>query len=356
MKKYAFILSALLAATTQAQTEVSQYVPGVTAEGITYFLPRTALHVTVKARRTVYTPGEYARYAERYLRLTNVGQTPSETWTLLSVDVTPYGVADTQQAYTIKLKQKTSAPLVTLAPDGRLLAVNASGATDNVQLSQPSVVKDAVKTLSASDYKTEEILSAGSEMKMAELTANEIYDIRENRSLLTKGQADFMPSDGEQLRLMLEKLDQQEEALLQLFKGTEVSETHTFTLTYIPTPTKTDDVLFRFSKHYGLVPSDDVSGEPYTITLKDLKTLPAEAVTTDQKNKKPVEDLRYIVPSRVLVKIAGAQRELFSASFPMAQYGRVEHLGGELFNKKIVTHVLLVPETGGIAKIESSEQ
>ena len=193
-------------------------------------------------------------------------------------------------------------------------------------------------------------------MKMAELTANEIYDIRENRSLLTKGQADFMPSDGEQLRLMLEKLDQQEEALLQLFKGTEASETHTFTLTYIPMPTKTDDVLFRFSKHYGLVPSDDVSGEPYTITLKDLKTLPAEAVTTDQKNKKPVEDLRYIVPSRVLVKIAGAQRELFSASFPMAQYGRVEHLGGELFNKKTTTHVLLVPETGGIAKIESSEQ
>lgn len=55
-------------------------------------------------------------------------------------------------------------------------------------------------------------------MKMAELAANEIYDIRENRSLLAKGQADFMPKDGTQLKMMMEQLDKQEAGLLMLLK------------------------------------------------------------------------------------------------------------------------------------------
>ena len=97
------------------------------------------------------------------------------------------------------------------------------------------VIKSDKKTLNGADFKTEEILSAGSTPKMAELTANEIYDIRENRALLTKGQADFMPKDGEQLRLMLANLDQQEEGLLQLFRGTDVKETHILAFDITPT-------------------------------------------------------------------------------------------------------------------------
>lgn len=37
----------------------------------------------------------------------------------------------------------------------------------------------------------------------------------------------------------------------------------------------------------------------------------------------------------------------------MAQFGRVERLGGELFNKKNTTHVQFSPVTGGISKIEA---
>ena len=62
----------------------------------------------------------------------------------------------------------------------------------------------------------EDILSAGSSAKMAELCALEIYDIRDSKSLLNKGQADFMPKDGEQLRIMLANLETQENALMQL--------------------------------------------------------------------------------------------------------------------------------------------
>jgi len=276
IKKAIALLLLLAPCAVDAQTEVTAYRPGVTDEGITYFLPKTALHFTVTATRTLYTPGEYAAYAERYLRLKDVTQTPYEVWQITSIDMTPYGVADTGQAYSIKLKAKTAAPLVSLAADGRLLAINVDQVDDEKTLSRRSVVRDAAKTLRPADYQTEEILSAGSVSKMAELTAGEIYDIRENRSLLTKGQADFMPKDGEQLRLMLAQLDVQEEALLQLFKGTATQETHTFVIDEIPAGAVDKKILFRFSKHFGLVEADDYSGEPYTLTVRDLHSLTAE--------------------------------------------------------------------------------
>ena len=336
-----------------AQTEVAQYRPGVTENGITYFLPRTCLHITVTAERTVYVPGEFCGYANRFLRLKNVPQNRYEEWEIKGITVTPYGSADKKQAYTIKLKPKTSAPLVSLSADGRLLAINAA-ASEPAELSQPSVKKTKAETTNPANFKTEAILAAGSTSKMAELTANEIYDIRENRSLLTKGQADFMPKDGEQLRLMLKELDEQEQALLSLFSGTSSSETHVFTLDYVPAGEVEHHVLFRFSKHLGMVDADDLAGAPFYIDIKDLHTLPAVA-DLPAKPKKEIEDVRYVVPGRAAVSINGSAGEVYAAQIPMSQFGRIEHLGGDLFNKKFTTKVFLSPETGGILKIEGEE-
>lgn len=354
MKKYILLCLALAATMSgTAQTEVTTYKPGITEDGITYFLPKTGLHITLVATRTIHTPGEYCLYAERYLRLYNVPQAKYEDWEINGISVTPFGTADKQQAYSIKVKTKTSAPLVTLAPDGRLLGINVDNAQGDAKLSEPSVVKQQGKTLNPADYKTEEILAAGSTTKMAELTANEIYDIRENRSLLTKGQADFMPKDGEQLRIMLNQLDTQEEALLQLFKGTTTTETHTFTLDYVPGGATEKAILFRFSKHLGLVDNDDLAGTPYYISVTDLKSLPAEETGSAGKGKKPAEDVRYIVPGKGQIKIFDARHDIYDTTLPMAQFGRLEHLGGDLFNKKYTTRVFLSPETGGLTKIEA---
>ena len=343
----------LLALTATAQTEVAAYQPGVTADGITYFLPRTCLRVAVTARHTRHEPGEFCAYAERYLRLKDVPQTAYDTWTIEKVELVPYGEADKTEAYSIKFKTKTSAPLVGLAKDGRLLSVNTN-ATEEKALPTESVTPDAAKTLNASDYKTAEILAAGSVAKMAELTANEIYDIRENRGALAKGQADFMPKDGEQLRLMLSSLDTQEEALLQLFQGTQTSETCVLVKDFVPEGETDKALLFRFSKYLGMVDDDDLAGNPVYISLKDKHTLRAVA-EGDGKQKKEVEDLRYRVPGVAEVSVFTDTQTLATLSVPMAQFGRTEHLGGELFNKKYTTTLQLDPTTGGIKRITGEE-
>lgn len=356
MKKILFTAGLLVfSAHLTAQTSVTEYKPGLTESGITYFLPQTRLHVTITAQRTTYHPGEFCQYAERFLRINDVEKTERDEWELISVEVTPYGVADKTKAYTIQLKPKTSAPFVGLASDGRLLSINAD-IPKLKALSAPSVYKEKGTLLNPEEYKTEEIITAGSTLKMAELTANEIYDIRENRSLLSKGQADFMPKDGEQLKLMLKTLDTQEEALLQLFKGTSSRETHVFTLDLFPEQELQRHVLFRFSKHLGLVDRDNMAGEPVYITLKDLKSLPAEVVVEEKKGKKKeVLDVRYTLPGTAYVKIFTPERELLSLNLQLAQFGRVEHLGGELFNKKYTTHIIFSPETGGIVKLDAEQ-
>ncbi len=138
--------------------------------------------------------------------------------------------------------------------------------------------------LNPRDYMTQEILTASSISKQAELTAAEIYDIRESRSALAKGEADNMPKDGEQLKLMIDNLNTQERALLQLFKGTETTETRSFDFVYIPTEDK-EEVLFRFSKKLGAVNADNLAGEPIYISIKDKHTVPTPAVTDKKKER-----------------------------------------------------------------------
>ena len=355
MKQKILSIACLLASVIPctAQTEVTTYQPGITEDGITYFLPSTQIRVVVTATKTHFEPGEFCSYAERFLRLKNVTQTAYDQWHIESIKLYAFGTANKSQAYSIKMKQKTSAPLVSLSPDGRLLAINDKVTLTDDKLPTSSVTREESNKQNAENFKTEEILSAGSTEKMAELTANEIYDIRENRGLLTKGQADFMPKDGEQLKLMLANLDTQEDGLLQLFRGTSSKETHVLTFDITPTKDVEKQVLFNFSKYLGIVDNDDPAGTPVYFSVKDLKTLPAVSVNPNAKAKKENEDLRYIVPSRAEIKVFNDSQEFISQSFPMAQFGRVEHLGGELFNKKNTTSVQLDPTTGGIYKIKA---
>lgn len=359
MKRFILIAVSIMlgCVTTWAQTEITTYQPGITSDGITYFLPNTCVRVVVTTTKTHYTPGEFAEYAARYLKLNNVPLTAYDEWKIDDIQLYSYGIADNKKAYSIKFKQKTSAPLVSLANDGRLLAINAKVEDNSMQnIPTASVTPGKLNTLNGADFKTEEILSAGSKAKMAELTANEIYDIRENRGLLTKGQADFMPKDGEQLKLMLNNLNTQEEGLLQLFRGTTSTETHVFTFDVTPTGELAQQPLFNFSRYLGMVDADDPAGNTYYISVRNLKSLPQTTQPTDTKAKKEVEDLRYTIPGRAEVKISTASdASCASRTFSMAQFGRTEHLGGELFNKKFSTRIQLSPITGGIVKIEAEK-
>lgn len=135
---------------------------------------------------------------------------------------------------------------------------------------------------------TEEILIAGSTAKMAELVAKEIYNIRESKNSLTRGQADYMPKDGVALKLMLDNLDEQEQAMMQMFAGTTDRIEKSFTIRIKPEADMKEKVAFRFSKKLGMLDADNLSGEPYYISIINQETLPPMDPKGKEKRRRMV--------------------------------------------------------------------
>ena len=218
MKKNILMLSALfLSITAMAQTDVTTGVMRGKDYGVTYMLPKTEIEIVLQATKHTYTPGEFCRYADRYLRLNNVSAEPEEFWTLDKIETRIAGVPDKDNVYFVKMKDKTVAPLMELTEDGIVRSINIP--FSGKPAAKTPEAKATESSIDPRSFLTEEILMSNSSAKMAELVAKEIYSIRESKNALLRGEADNMPKDGAQLKLMLDNLNQQETAMTEMFSG-----------------------------------------------------------------------------------------------------------------------------------------
>lgn len=340
--------------TASAQTQLTAYQPGVNQNGAVYFLPKNAVRVDLLIEKTSYTPGDFCRYAQRYLRLNNVQEEASVDYRLINIEQTAAATPDSTKAFTVKFNNKTAAINVALSEDGLLQAINAQPTA----LPRPTTFKAAPKPQlpNPRQFMTEEIVAAGSTAKMAELTAQEIYDLRDNQKMLIKGQADFMPQDGAQMRLMLSKMEEQDQALTSLFAGITTRDTIQQTLYVCPDSTMTQPrLLFRFSKHLGLVDADDLAGVPYYILIENLSSLPPTNELEALKKKKVANGLYVNVPGKMRSTLYCGNEQLATDEFPAAQFGNVELLSGDLFNKHYGTRLWLSPLTGAVERLEAEQ-
>ena len=338
-----------LACHCAAQTEVTAGVMRGKEYGVTYLLPRTEIAIRVWATRQTYTPGEFCKYADRYLHLTDVSAESSSRWSIQRVETQVVGVPDKEQVYFVKLKDKSVAPLMELTTDGIVRSINLPFSGE-----KPAVAEATSETsqpeIDPRQFLTEEILMASSTAKRAELVAKEIYAIRESRNALLRGEADNMPQDGAQLKLMLDHLNQQEQAMTELFAGKVRQENRCFTLHITPKEME-NEVAFRFSQKLGVVPVDDLAGEPAYLTITDLKT-PTLPEATPKDEKKKVDGIAYNLPGRARILLTFQGKKLYEAEMPVTQFGTVEYLAPVLFNKNSTTKVLFDTSTGGLIKVD----
>ena len=200
MKKLIIAAGLLMTTSAYAQTEVLTGVTQGKDYGVVYSLPKTLIELEIKANKVNYTPGEFSKYADRYLRLTNVSANSEEYWELASVKVKSVGVPNSETTYFVKLKDKTGS--TAHGTDRGWHCENDQCSLQQQQCRQKTAPAPAVlqKKANPREFLTEEILMASSTAKMAELVAKEIYNIRESKNALLRGQADNMPSDGAQLK------------------------------------------------------------------------------------------------------------------------------------------------------------
>ena len=349
MKKIFFALLSLIAAPAVAQTDVSSFLPG-TAEGVTYYLPSTTIDVTIEALCITNKPGEFHRYADRYLRMSNVISSEEKFWEIESVDVQLAGKPDANKMFTVKLNNSLASN-VHLTDDGIIESINTAPDNKRVKREKKSY---GTKKPNAGQYMTEEILQASSTAKMAELVAKEIYTIRESKIAITRGQAENMPRDGVGMQLMLDELDKQEKALLQLFTG--VTDTVRVSRTVRFTPNAQSDttkaVMFRFSRKLGLVDNANLAGAPVYYDFRNLHSVYVPRPEETKKKQIKKEGVCYNVPGKAAFKIYTGGKVLYDDELPVAQLGTTEVLSKALFNKNATTKVQFDKATGGITSIE----
>ncbi len=296
-------------------------------EGTPYCLPKNGARFTVKVEKTQYTPGRFCQYSMRYMKL-NVSQQPSTTYRIIGIDIDPIVRPDTSRHFKLIIDKKRTISKVTCTPDGQLLAINADA----------SLVAPTVREFTPAPKPTP--------LNPA------IYDIRDSRNQLSRGEADFMPKDGTQLKLMLANLNRQETALRQLFEGVVTKDTTWTTIDCMPMK-EGSSVFFRFSTRRGLVDADDLSGEPYNLIVKNLNTAPAATPTpAGQKEDKADIGLRVSKPSRIKLTLQHNTDVVATYEMNATQFGTVESLSGELFGKKLSAAILLDPMTGSVKEIK----
>ena len=341
MRKIATLLLSFIAFATHAQQLV---------DGSTYYLPKTVVQFRIRVEKTNYKPGDLAIYSGKYLKMDDVETEPSTSCRIINIQVTSVGIPDTTQRHVAVMDKKHSIISLSRDDNGILLAVNAEGS--KAEQPQPFVPARKPAPLNPRDYMNADILAAGSKPKMAELIASEIYEIRDSRNQLTRGEADNMPKDGEQLRIMMANLDKQERALMQMFTGTTEKDTTETVLTFMPEKEVNRQLLFRFSKKLGLVDADDLSGRPFYISVEDLHYLPTLSLPDDGKKSKDASGICVNLPGKIRLSLFDGTQPLAKNELYAAQFGRTESLSGELFGKKMTTKIVLDPVTGNARKLE----
>lgn len=357
------ILATLFAVSiaTTAQTSVSTYTPGTTTEGAAYYLPKTAINVNITIEKSSYTPGELCQYADRYLRISGTSDKEDVQYRIKEATIETTGIPDESKLYHIKFAAHTVAPLIDLDDSGILLAIN----TKNPYAHTPETGNKTTTTqpLNPQAYMTEEMLMTGSKAKMAELVAKEIYNIRESRNLLLRGQSENMPKDGEGLQIILNNIKEQEEALMQLFTGTTVIEETTHTFQILPDSEAERLIFGRFSRKLGLLHQDDLGGAPLYIDIKSRNTVPAAPTEQEEDGKKKhiktksakstkQDGLVYNIPGKANIKVYTNTVTLADEVISLTQFGNKETLSSSLFSKRKDIKVILDPANGAIKKIE----
>ena len=346
-----------------AQTEVTQGVTFGKKFGVTYMLPQTEIMIDAIATQQRYEPGQFSQYAERYLRLSGVKQEAETTWTLDEMKVTTIGVPDPSNIYFVEMKDRTTAPLMELTADGIVRSINVPFTGDQ-KTAQPQVKQQEEEVLpDPRSFLTEEILVANSTAKMAELVAREIYSIRESKNALLRGEAENLPKDGAQLQIMLDNLNKQEKAMVQMFEGKVKNETKHFSIKVTP-ENMNHKVVFRFSKKLGFVDADDLAGEPVELTIVNKNLIQEPPVEAEGKTSKSIvsilnngsktaiEGVAYNVPGKADVKLTYQHKDLINTEMSLTQFGTREYLSAQLFNRNTVTKVLFDVNTGALLKID----
>lgn len=335
-----------------AQVEVQRY--NATSEsgyGIVYNLPETELELSAVVVEHEYTPGVHHRWASKYLGIMPESQ-PTRWHEITQVEVRTVGVPNTQAQYLVAFDRKSIAPFVQLASGNILYSIN--GQQPPQPTKQWGELPGSITPDRAMPALPREYTLATTSAQRALVAATYIYDLRENALSVVTGDAEQMPKDGEAMRLALEHLKREEARTLRLFLGDTTTRVRRHSWRIVPEGSDMNDrTLFRFSRHWGVLPSGDLSGDAVAFSLTALERAPEATDERDTKRRDKPEGIAYNLPGSAELKVWVGSRELLRERVKLTQLGTVQYLSKRMFNIKdgATTAIYFSPTTGELERI-----
>ncbi len=326
-------------------------------EGVTiYSLPSTALILTVDAEREVYTPGPYAKFAQKYLGIT-VPQEAKDSYQLLSIKLTPYLEADPSQRYIMNLAEVrnpqaatgllkfTSQGLVLLLDQEKgqgsywsfptlvdKLAINSKEATQNFTSTETTLYKNVKNSEGGYEkvaIQQSQVVEKSPEKKAQEV-ADLIFKLRQKRIDIITGDTDATFS-GEALGAAIKEINRLEEDFMSLFLGKTETASQSMVFTVIP---KADAprqlyIAFRFSPTLGILSPTTLTGRPIVLeltpespkTTNDKEEVSKKKTSEPDPKKNPL--IYYRVPSVCQLKVLDGEELLLQSRMPIYQLGEI---------------------------------
>lgn len=357
MKHYLLILAAACVGFNAAAQKTEKLTASKGNDyGLVYTLPKTAVDITVETETTVKARGEFANYARMRLGIDNAVTEPSTRVTVKSITIGTRGVPDSDNRWIAQFKPGSTVSIL-LDEGGIPLAINAD-AVDGAQPREllkavPMPVSPLDKPV-AQQVLTQEMIRSTSLSKKAELAAQRIYELREQRNELISGNVDNMPADGASLKVALDALAEQEEALTAMFAGTTLTGTQVSTFSFVPSSHEVaDSVVARISPVDGITDSDDLRGIPLTVSIRVISRGELPVNDKGEAKKFPKGGVAYNIPGAAEITVSFGGKVMGTKTVDLAQLGTTFGIDPDLFtHKKTPMQATFSPITGALLSLE----
>ncbi len=368
MKKIFFGLSILLLLFSAcAKKPISTVVPadeasGLSPKGLIYSLPKTSLKVKVEAQFTSFVPGPYARFAQKYLGLSGISASPSNSWAITHVSVTAHNHADLQTLFVVEPEEGFDISFLKVTNEGLVIPISSASysLSKHKYQAQPHVISESeFLDLSATPFIAAEqtthytrVLQDSSFVRVpvhksmvveksleekAKDAADFIFSLRKRRFELLSGDADFV-AEGKAAEAVLKEISRLESGYLTLFTGKSHTSVGTYWFDYSPDGQKKDAsaILFRFSESRGVLPLSDLSGSPVLVSIAAPEQWSGveifDRLNADEKGMPRFDAIYYRIPVPVSVRIHDSKSDFFSQTLSFFQFGPIIRMPSRYLN------------------------
>ena len=255
-----------------------------------YAMPQTTVVVDITVARESVVTGPYARFAQKYFGVI-APLADKETYTLRSAAVSRYDPVVTRDL--------NPGPIP--APHTEIYA--DTGSAEEF----PRVLPDRRSA------------SGSSLENAARDAAQTIFDLRSRRTeLITGDYAETVYGAG--LATAVERIDRMENEYLELFFGKRSVTTYTVRYYVVPDAEGRTFVVCRFCDDRGLLPADDLSGEPVVLECRP-QGVAVTAYPPQRKRTPRSDEAEYAVADMTDCRVMFDRTELGNAVLPVYQYG-----------------------------------